>query len=202
MKPQNNRMQQSVPANSLFSFSPGRYVPAITAFGLLCLCFSPLLINFIWGNHDWLPLIQDNPLLSGLIEGRFSQYILLNLLLDGKILPVLNILLGFIFLHGGIVPAVPTLLRLFCTAGHCRAVPVCRRGAALRRRTAVFSFHNFQPVVLAVNNSLIPAVLPKSVRLSSCHFHALRHTPAIIRAGRISCFSQPVCYLRSLFYHT
>ena len=53
-----------------------------------------------------------------------------------------------------------------------------------------------------VNNSLIPAVLPKSVRLSSCHFHALRHTPAIIRAGRISCFSQPVCYLRSLFYHT
>ena len=57
-------------------------------------------------------------------------------------------------------------------------------------------------VVLAVNNSLIPAVLPKSVRLSSCYFHALRHTPAIIRAGRISCFSQPVCYLRSLFYHT
>ena len=97
MKPQNNRMQQPVPANSLFSFSPGRYVPAITAFGLLCLCFSPLLVNFIWGNHDWLPLIHGNPLLSGLIEGRFSQYILLNLLLDGKILPVLNILLGFIF---------------------------------------------------------------------------------------------------------
>ena len=97
MKPQNNRMQQSVPANSLFSFSPGRYVPAITAFGLLCLCFSPLLVNFIWGNHDWLPLIHGNPLLSGLIEGRFSQYILLNLLLGGKILPVLNILLGFIF---------------------------------------------------------------------------------------------------------
>lgn len=97
MKPQNNRMQQPVSANSLFSFSPGRYVPAITAFGLLCLCFSPLLVNFIWGNHDWLPLIHGNPLLSGLIEGRFSQYILLNLLLDGKILPVLNILLGFIF---------------------------------------------------------------------------------------------------------
>lgn len=59
--------------------------------------FSPLLVNFIWGNHDWLPLIHGNPLLSGLIEGRFSQYILLNLLLGGKILPVLNILLGFIF---------------------------------------------------------------------------------------------------------
>lgn len=90
-------MQQPVPANSLFSLSPERYLPVITAFGLLCLCFSPLLVNFIWGNHDWLPLIQGNPLLSGLIEGRFSQYILLNLLLDGKILPILNILLGFIF---------------------------------------------------------------------------------------------------------
>ena len=198
MKPQNNRMQQPVSANSLFSFSPGRYVPAITAFSLLCLCFSPLLVNFIWGNHDWLPLIHGNPLLSGLIEGRFSQYILLNLLLGGKILPVLNILLGFIFYTA----ALFLLYRRFCTAGHCRAVPVCRRGAALRRRTAVFSFHNFQPVVLAVNNSLIPAVLPKSVRLSSCYFHALRHTPVIIRAGRISCFSHPVCYLRSLFYHT
>lgn len=52
--------------------------------------FSPLLVNFIRGNHDWLPLIHGNPLLSGLIEGRFSQYILLNLLLDGKILPVLT----------------------------------------------------------------------------------------------------------------
>lgn len=90
-------MQQPVPANSLFFLSPERYLPVITAFGLLCLCFSPLLVNFIWGNHDWLPLIQGNPLLSGLIEGRFSQYILLNLLLDGKILPILNILLGFIF---------------------------------------------------------------------------------------------------------
>lgn len=195
-------MQQPVPANSLFSFSPGRYIPAITAFGLLCLCFSPLLVNFIWGNHDWLPLIHGNPLLSGLIEGRFSQYILLNLLLDGKILPVLT-----------------SCWDSFFTRRHCscctdasspflygRPLPRCSclppAGAALRRRTAVFSFHNFQPVVLAVNNSLIPAVLPKSVRLSSCYFHALRHTPVIIRAGRISCFSQPVCYLRSLFYHT
>lgn len=202
MKPQNNRMQQPVPANSLFSFSPGRYIPAITAFGLLCLCFSPLLVNFIWGNHDWLPLIHGNPLLSGLIEGRFSQYILLNLLLDGKILPVLNILLGFIFYTAALFLLYRRFFAFSVRPAIAALFLVCRRGAALRRRTAVFSFHNFQPVVLAVNNSLIPAVLPKSVRLSSCYFHALRHTPVIIRAGRISCFSQPVCYLRSLFYHT
>lgn len=64
---------------------------------VLCISFSPLLFNFIWGNHDWLPLIQDNRLTSGLIEGRFSQYILLNLLLMGKILPILNIIIGFFF---------------------------------------------------------------------------------------------------------
>lgn len=64
---------------------------------ILCISFSPLLFNFIWGNHDWLPLIQDNHLTSGLIEGRFSQYLLLKLLLMGKILPILNIIIGFFF---------------------------------------------------------------------------------------------------------
>lgn len=64
---------------------------------VLCISFSPLIFNFIWGNHDWLPLIQDNRLTSGLIEGRFSQYLLLKLLLMGKILPILNIIIGFFF---------------------------------------------------------------------------------------------------------
>ncbi len=68
----------------------------VTAFLVLCLSFSPLLFNFIWGNHDWLPLIQDNRLSSGLIEGRFSQYLLLNVILDGKILPIFNIIFGFL----------------------------------------------------------------------------------------------------------
>lgn len=63
----------------------------------LCLAFSPLLFNFIWGNHDWLPLINDNRLSHGLIEGRFSQYLLQNIFLMGKILPLANILLGFFF---------------------------------------------------------------------------------------------------------
>ena len=36
-----------------------------------------------------------NPVTSGLIEGRFSQYLLPNILLDGQIFPLINILLGF-----------------------------------------------------------------------------------------------------------
>ena len=67
------------------------------AFLVLCLSFSPLLFNFIWGNHDWQLLIHDMQLSSGLIEGRFSQYGLVNLLLMGKILPILNVVLGFFF---------------------------------------------------------------------------------------------------------
>jgi len=66
------------------------------AFVAMCVVFSPLLFHFIWGNHDWQPLLTDNRLTSGLIEGRFSQYLLLCLTLMGKILPVLNILLGFV----------------------------------------------------------------------------------------------------------
>ena len=63
-------------------------------FTALSLVFLPLLLHFIWGNHDWQPLIFDNRYYSGLIEGRFSQYIFVNILLMGKILPILNIFLG------------------------------------------------------------------------------------------------------------
>lgn len=64
------------------------------ALGTLCLCFSPLMFQFIWGNHDWLPVLNDAGLSSGLVEGRFSQYLFLNIILAGKILPMLNIFLG------------------------------------------------------------------------------------------------------------
>lgn len=67
----------------------------LCTFVALCLFFSPLIFQFVWGNHDWQPLLADSRLSSGLIEGRFSQYFLLCILLMGKILPVLNILFGF-----------------------------------------------------------------------------------------------------------
>jgi hypothetical protein len=42
-------------------------------------------------------MIVGNPITSGLIEGRFSQYLLPNLLIDGQIFPLINIILGFAF---------------------------------------------------------------------------------------------------------
>ncbi len=66
------------------------------AFFCLSLGFLPLIYNFMWGNHDWLPILYGNNLFGGLIEGRFSQYFFLTILLDGHILPILNILLGFL----------------------------------------------------------------------------------------------------------
>ncbi len=61
----------------------------------LCLCFLPLLFHFIWGNHDWNPIFYTNKLTGGLVEGRFSQFLFLRILLEGQILPILNLLLGF-----------------------------------------------------------------------------------------------------------
>jgi len=72
-------------------------------FAGLCIIFSPLICQFIWGNHDWQPLISDNGLDSGLIEGRFSQYTLVRIFLMGKILPILNILIGLLLYAAALV---------------------------------------------------------------------------------------------------
>ena len=69
----------------------------LTAFISLCLIFSPLLFHFVWGNHDWLPIHYGHEISYGLIEGRFSQFILQYLLFSGNILPIINLLFGFIF---------------------------------------------------------------------------------------------------------
>lgn len=66
-------------------------------FSALCLCFLSLIFQFNWGNHDWLLVLNDVPITTGLVEGRFSQYLPINIFLSGKILPVLNIALGFLF---------------------------------------------------------------------------------------------------------
>ena len=68
----------------------------LTSFCILTLSFCPIIFNFIWGNHDWMPLIKSTNLTSGFIEGRISQYLFTKLLLDGHILPILNTLLGFL----------------------------------------------------------------------------------------------------------
>jgi len=64
---------------------------------LSLLCFAPFLINFMWGNHDWSWVKEYTPLLSGVFEGRFSQFILPTVLFSGNILPVLSIAAGLLF---------------------------------------------------------------------------------------------------------
>ena len=78
-------------------FNIKNYTPKtwVLAFSLLCLSFSPILFNFIWGNHDWIPIQNGTALNDGLIEGRITQYIFAILFLEGKVLPILNTTLGF-----------------------------------------------------------------------------------------------------------
>ncbi len=59
-------------------------------------------LNFMWGNHDVEFIKTQTHLSSGLFEGRFTQFIPHWLLTNGQILPILNNLLGFLFLALGL----------------------------------------------------------------------------------------------------
>ena len=59
---------------------------------LSLLTYLPFIFYFMWGNHDWQWVKEYTPLLSGVFEGRFSQFILPIALFEGKILPVLTLL--------------------------------------------------------------------------------------------------------------
>lgn len=59
-------------------------------------CYFPFLLNFFWGNHDWSWIKEYVPFLSGIFEGRFSQFILQTVLFSGNILPVLTISIGLL----------------------------------------------------------------------------------------------------------
>ena len=50
---------------------------------------------FMFGDHDWQYLRHNVKLEAGLFEGRFSQFLFINILSLGKILPIINNLLGF-----------------------------------------------------------------------------------------------------------
>ena len=75
---------------------------------LSLLSYLPFIFNFLWGNHDWGWVKDHTPLLSGVFEGRFSQFILPIILFEGNILPVLSITIS-IFLYG---TAATILLKL------------------------------------------------------------------------------------------
>ena len=59
-------------------------------------------LNFMWGNHDVQFIKNELLLSSGLFEGRFTQFIPYCLFVHGQILPLLNNLLGFLFLTLGL----------------------------------------------------------------------------------------------------
>ena len=61
------------------------------------LAYLPFIFNFVWGNHDWIWIKEKTPLLSGVFEGRFSQFILQNFLFEGNILPILTCMSALAF---------------------------------------------------------------------------------------------------------
>ena len=69
----------------------------------LFVVFSCYWSSFFLGNHDFRFVRYGVPVDSGVWEGRFMQFVLPKLLVDGHILPVLNVFLGFAFLALGVV---------------------------------------------------------------------------------------------------
>lgn len=55
-------------------------------------------LNFMWGNHDVKFIKEELLFSSGFFEGRFTQFIPYRLFVNGQILPILNNLIGFVFL--------------------------------------------------------------------------------------------------------
>lgn len=67
-----------------------------TLFAALNLVFLYHGANSLFGDHDWRYLLNTVPPSSGLFEGRFSQFLAINLLTRGEILPFLNNLFGLL----------------------------------------------------------------------------------------------------------
>lgn len=52
---------------------------------ITCLVWSFMIVQFWWGNHDWLNKVS---LTDGLFEGRYSQHLFITFLLEGQIMPI------------------------------------------------------------------------------------------------------------------
>lgn len=66
-----------------------------TAFIALNILFIFHGAQYLFGDHDWQYIKSGVSLTSGLFEGRFTQFIFINLLTRGEILPIVNNLIGF-----------------------------------------------------------------------------------------------------------
>ena len=65
------------------------------AFAALNLIFLFHGAHFLFGDHDWKYLKPGLSLDAGLFEGRFAQFLPINILSGGDILPIVNNILGF-----------------------------------------------------------------------------------------------------------
>ena len=74
----------------------------LISFFIINFAFLFHTLNFMWGNHD-VKFVKERLFLnSGLFEGRFTQFIPHIILTDGQILPIINNLIGFLFLTFGL----------------------------------------------------------------------------------------------------
>ena len=78
--------------------SPKAQKALIISFVIINFAFLYHTLNFMWGNHDVEFIKKELLLSSGLFEGRFTQFIPYRLFTNGQILPILNNLIGFVFL--------------------------------------------------------------------------------------------------------
>lgn len=67
----------------------------LTAFIGLNVIFLYHGAHFLFGDHDWQYLKEGVPVGAGLFEGRFTQFIPINILSRGEIYPIINNILGF-----------------------------------------------------------------------------------------------------------
>ena len=72
------------------------------SFIIVNLAFLYHTFNFMWGNHDVKFIKERLYIDSGLFEGRFTQFIPHTFLTEGQILPIINNLIGFLFLTLGL----------------------------------------------------------------------------------------------------
>ena len=88
--------------NSAFSFNKTDISSVLISYIIINLAFLFHSLNFMWGNHDVKFVKEQLFLNSGLFEGRFTQFIPHFILTNGQILPILNNLIGFLFLTLGL----------------------------------------------------------------------------------------------------
>lgn len=85
-----------------FSFSKIDISSILISYLIINFTFLYHSLNFMWGNHDVKFVKEQLFLNSGLFEGRFTQFIPHTLLTNGQILPIINNLIGFLFLTLGL----------------------------------------------------------------------------------------------------